>query len=548
MAKSYVKALYDYHSGEIGDLNFNAGDIIQVVNQIDENWVKGKHDGTIGLFPANFVEPVAASADNEKAAPTSSIENAASIASGKTVVANETYISGDDGVLTFFRGDELTFLSRVDEYWCQGSFANEVGLFPAHMVDGLDDGLPSSQINDSPSSSPTVIAPVTEAAQPSSLQRHTTQAHPHEPHAKTLFEFKGLSDFELSFPEGEIVLLTKDIDEEWFEGSYNGNTGIFPKGFVEVLKPLPEGLHKSKVPETECKTADVPYAIAVYPFVGETSSELSFREGETIFLHHWVSPEWIQGECNDRIGIFPSTFVQIEKALPQDFKELSEGVTHVGDGTLFGGEGGPPHTQEEMVYSVFKTGDKALAIYSYSTDMEGDLRLEVGDLIWIEQIIDEEWVLGRKGDDVGLCPAVFLELQPDELGLEQQPGLTTTTPKIQLISEVPCSVKLPTPPTTTPPTTTPPTEKPAPVTDTRAQKPTTLPLATKPPLAPKPLISPKPDFLKKPVKPLSLPVKPVLPPKPVTPTEKSPGFSKSNGECFVLLNVKRNPHYLTPIL
>jgi hypothetical protein len=249
-----------------------------------------------------------------------------------------------------------------------------------------------------------------------------------------------------------------------------------------------------------------------------------------------------------------------------------------------------------MVYSVFKTGDKALAIYSYSTDMEGDLRLEVGDLIWIEQIIDEEWVSGRKGDDVGLCPAVFLELQPDELELkksgpndsefcsgklndqrapsslanpsplvspisvESKPNhiptetdITASTPKIQIIPEVPCSVKLPTPPTTTPPTTTPPTttpptERPAPVTDTKAQKPTTLPLAIKPPLAPKPLISPKPDFLKKTVKPVSLPVKPVLPPKPVTPTEKSPGFSKSNGECFVLLNVKLNPHYLTPIL
>jgi hypothetical protein len=76
-------------------------------------------------------------------------------------------------------------------------------------------------------------------------------------------------------------------------------------------------------------------------------------------------------------------------------------------------------------------------------------------------------------------------------------------------------------------------------------KPTTLSLGPKLPLAPKPLISPKPDFLKKPVrptsspvKPTSSPVKPVLPPKPVTPTEKSPGFSKTNGNYrFVLVCV-----------
>ena len=63
---------------------------------------------------------------------------------------------------------------------------------------------------------------------------------------------------------------------------------------------------------------------------------------------------------------------------------------------------------------MFKTGGKALAIYSYVTDIEGDLRLEVGDLISIEGVIDDEWVLGRKDEyNVGLCPAVFLELKEE---------------------------------------------------------------------------------------------------------------------------------------
>ena len=619
MATSYVKALYDYHSGETGDLNFSAGDVIQVLNQIDENWIKGEHDGNIGLFPANFVEPLVASAANEKETSASTIGNIVSNTPGKTVVAKETYISGDDGVLTFFRGDELTFLGRVDEYWCQGSFAGEAGLFPAHLVDGLDDVLPPPQL-DEPRHQ------ITTATESTTLQENITKPSPHKPHAKTLFNFKGLSNFELSFPAGQIVILTKDVDTEWFEGTYEGSTGIFPKSFVEVLLPLPKGhqlaesqpssknqpLPESQAPNIKSEIVDVPYAITVYPFVGETSSELSFREGETIFLHHWVSPEWIKGECNGRIGIFPSTFVQIEKGLPQDFEELSGAATLLGEGaTSFGDGEGLPHAQEEIVYS-FKTGDKALAIYSYASDIEGDLRFEVGDMIWIEQIIDEEWVLGRKGENFGLCPAVFLELQSDEsktnqynettqrneLGLSESVSpMTSTGPtpvlinsagsqanhvpssqnksiymgstspktKTSSISDLTISAELKTnhiPSSQTPSsktastvTTAPeiqlspasplaenppnqPKTKPFNQTTTKPPqlKPTTLSLGPKLPLAPKPLISPKPDFLKKPVrptsspvKPTSSPVKPVLPPKPVTPMEKSPGFSKTNG-------------------
>ena len=572
MAKSYVKALYDYHSNEATDLSFTAGAVIHVLNQIDENWIEGEHEGNIGLFPANFVEHFSTSHVGEDLAPVVSDAN------GKTVVANDTYISGEDGVLTFFKGDELTFLGRVDTYWCRGRFAGEDGLFPAHLVDGLDGGGQSPQI-------PSTAEPRHQRADPTSLQVDDAQPSVDEPHAKALFDFNGLSDFELNFPASAIIKLTNDVDSEWFEGVYNGDSGIFPKSFVKVVVPLSEShppagqalekdslLFKGQMDSTT--TDDVPYAVAVYPFVGETSSELSFREGDAIFLHHWVSPEWIQGECNGNVGIFPSTFVQIEKELPQDFEQFG--------GTIEG----LSRAQDEIVNSLFKTGDQALAIYNYATDIDGDLHLEVGDLIWIEEIIDEEWVLGRKGESVGLCPAVFLELQADglssnchnepgqrsEIGMNEESfnlmkngdsSLMPSESKPENIINTNDSGYLPTssmersqslakstslgknaPKITTAPhvhvTPTSPVTESIPeqpkvehVKKTTANiKPTSLTIASKPSLAPKPLISPKPDFLKKPVKPVSLPVKPVLPPKPVSSTEKSPTSQGNNWVTF----------------
>ena len=38
------------------ELDFNEGDIIQVEEQIDENWLSGTIHGKTGMFPTNYVE------------------------------------------------------------------------------------------------------------------------------------------------------------------------------------------------------------------------------------------------------------------------------------------------------------------------------------------------------------------------------------------------------------------------------------------------------------------------------------------------------------
>ncbi|PNI25216.1 SH3GL1 isoform 3 [Pan troglodytes] len=61
-----------------------------------------------------------------------------------------------------------------------------------------------------------------------------------QPSCKALYDFEPENDGELGFREGDVITLTNQIDENWYEGMLDGQSGFFPLSYVEVLVPLPQ--------------------------------------------------------------------------------------------------------------------------------------------------------------------------------------------------------------------------------------------------------------------------------------------------------------------
>ncbi|XP_054833206.1 E3 ubiquitin-protein ligase SH3RF2 [Eublepharis macularius] len=128
------------------------------------------------------------------------------------------------------------------------------------------------------------------------------------PRAKALYSYRGHNPGELRFNKGDIIILHRQLDENWYLGEINGISGVFPTNSVQVIKQLPQLL---------------PLCRALYNFDLKSRNKndkmdcLAFHKGDIITVISRVDENWAEGKLGDKTGIFPILFVEPNTAARQ---------------------------------------------------------------------------------------------------------------------------------------------------------------------------------------------------------------------------------------
>ncbi|XP_058048252.1 sorbin and SH3 domain-containing protein 2 isoform X11 [Ahaetulla prasina] len=158
--------------------------------------------------------------------------------------------------------------------------------------------------------------------------------------------------------------------------------GNYSSAFTDVSRCIPK--ERRGTPDRERLPAR-----AVYDFKAQTSKELPFKKGDTVYILRKVDQNWYEGEHYGRVGIFPISYV--EKLLPPEKAQPAR----------------PPPPAH-----VAEIGE-AIAKYNFNADTNVELSLRKGDKVILLRRVDQNWYEGKLlgTNKQGIFPISYVEVK-----------------------------------------------------------------------------------------------------------------------------------------
>ncbi|XP_076243270.1 cbl-associated protein isoform X1 [Calliopsis andreniformis] len=255
------------------------------------------------------------------------------------------FIGQSSRELNFRRGDIIFVRRQVDKNWYEGEHNAMIGLFPSNYVEILPyDGM------------------------------RTTPKKPYEGQARAKFNFVAQTNLELSLAKGELVVLTRRVDENWYEGRIGNRKGIFPISYVEVITE--PGL-RSETP-TQNKPVASPAAHSLLAN-GSAGGKMSMGP------HHYM----------------PSIPVNINTTQPHynSLPRMGGSKLHV------------TQLSEALHIDTHSEPIPYRALYSYRPQNEDELELKEGDTVYVMEKCDDGWYVGssQRTGYFGTFPGNYVE-------------------------------------------------------------------------------------------------------------------------------------------
>ncbi|XP_041043901.1 intersectin-2-like isoform X2 [Carcharodon carcharias] len=418
------RALYSFEARNNDELSFQGGDLIEVdeTTEGESGWLYGTVRGKSGWFPMNYVEkmtesevplsPKRALLPPSKPASTTSTSpgpHAQSKVSDEGNFQSSRAFSGISGSpiwqksaftptlppgsgspiydqvenikafkalalcswtakkenhLNFSKDDVIDVLEQQDNWWF-GEVRGGKGWFPRSYVKVITE-------HAQPSVEPEPIyAKINKSSSPTS--------QPVEEYI-ALYPYESAEAGDLTFMEGEIVLVTKK-EGEWWTGIIEDRTGVFPSNYVKPKDP--EGSSSSGRAGTLNKKPEIAQVAIAYTATG--TEQLSLTPGQLILILKKNASGWWQGELQARgkkrqKGWFPASHVK-----------------------LLGQSSGKSTPAPTPVCQV-------IAIYDYTAVNEDELSFFKGQFINVLNRDDPDWWQGELNGINGLFPSNYVKV------------------------------------------------------------------------------------------------------------------------------------------
>ncbi|XP_027457004.1 CD2-associated protein isoform X4 [Callorhinus ursinus] len=291
---------YDYDAVHDDELTIRVGEIIRNVKKLqEEGWLEGELNGRRGMFPDNFVKEIkreTESKDDNLPIKRERHGNVASLVQRISTyglpaggiqphpqtknIKKKTkkrqckvlfeYIPQNEDELELKVGDIIDISEEVEEGWWSGTLNNKLGLFPSNFVKELevtDDG----ETHEAQEDSETVLTGTTSPLPSPGNGSETAPGSVTQPK-----KIRGIGFGDI-FKEGSVKLRTRTSGSEIEEKKTEKPLVIQSVGSkaqsVDITKT-----------ETESKTKAKEYCRTLFAYEGTNEDELSFKEGEIIYL------------------------------------------------------------------------------------------------------------------------------------------------------------------------------------------------------------------------------------------------------------------------
>lgn len=180
--------------------------------------------------------------------------------------------------------------------------------------------------------------------------------------ARALMSLHAQLNEELDFREGDLIIITGLPEPGWFQGELEGQRGIFPEGFVELLGPL----RSPQVPDDG-------------QYLNEDSQELIYKDA-------YDAGEGTEEEVMEEGDVF----------LDQEEEQPQEAIIE------------EEHEEEE------EEGLCGVGLYEFRAIEPGELDFNVGDRIRIVSTLEDGWLEGELRGQRGIFPHRFIKMEGNE--------------------------------------------------------------------------------------------------------------------------------------